>query len=136
MMRARTAPFSKGDAAFEEEELLNDERERVASILDRTARELRSDSDYRGAVIRCYKLISQALEAKSSIDGRTLTASEFREVISERLKFDSPYLSKATLLFEVARYSEHPITLEDALEASECLSNLSEALREQVAPVS
>ncbi|HZW57852.1 MAG TPA: DUF4129 domain-containing protein [Nitrososphaerales archaeon] len=133
IMRAcRIAPFSNKEA---EGELLQEEREKVASILDQTVRELRSDSNYREAVIRCYKLIAQTLEARSAIDGRSLTASEFREVISDRLKFDSPYLSKATTLFEIARYSEHEITREDALEASECLSGLSESLRQHVAPL-
>jgi hypothetical protein len=105
-------------------------REEVSEILDATAAKLTLGSDYRQVVLRCYKLIAEVLEEDSKIDGRTLTAREFRRSVSEKLKLDSPYLPKATELFEVARYSTEEIGRSQALEAAECLSNLSRSLKE------
>jgi hypothetical protein len=105
-------------------------RKEVSEILDAAASELALGSDYRQAVLRCYKLIAEVLEEDSKIDGRTLTAREFRRRVSEKLKLDSPYLSRATELFEVARYSTEEIGRSQALEAAECLSNLSRSLKE------
>jgi hypothetical protein len=105
-------------------------REEVSEILDATAAKLTLGSDYRQAVLRCYKLISEVLEKDSKIDARALTAREFRKIVSEKLKLDSPYLPKATELFELARYSTEEIGRSQALEAAECLSNLSRSLKE------
>jgi hypothetical protein len=105
-------------------------RKEVSEILDATASKLALGSDYRQAVLRCYKLIAEVLEEDSKIDARALTAREFRRRVSEKLKLDSPYLAKATELFEVARYSTEEIGKSQALEAAECLSNLSRSLKE------
>ncbi len=113
---------------FEETEF-QEERLAVASILDNAAAKLNSGSEYRETVLQCYKLISQALEKKSALDGKPLTAREFRDKVSEILRFDSPYLSRATDLFELARYSQDEITREEALAASDCLSNLAALLK-------
>jgi hypothetical protein len=118
--------------SFENDEL-SEERLKVAAILDEAAAKLSSGSGYRETVLRCYKMITQVLEKKSSLDGRTLTAREFKIQVIEKLKFDSRYLTQATDLFEVARYSLNEITREEAQTASECLSNLSATLKESVA---
>jgi hypothetical protein len=110
-------------------DLLIEEREKVATILDETVRRLSLGSDYRDTVLKCYKLIAETLEAKSSLDSKALTAAEFREIVSRKLKFDSAHLSRVTSLFELARYSENEITKEDAGEAIECLTSLSVELR-------
>ncbi len=116
---------------FEDDEL-KDERLKVAAILDEAAANLTSGSGYRETVLRCYKMISQVLEKKSALDGRALTAREFRKEVSQKLRFDSPYLSKATDLFEVARYSLDEITIGEAQAASECLLSLSASLKETI----
>lgn len=117
----RVRPFEEAD--FQEERLA------LASILDNAVAKLNSGSGYRETVLQCYKLISQALENKSTLDGRTLTAREFKSKVSEILGIDSPYLSKVTDLFELARYSKDEITREEALAASDCLSNLAAFLK-------
>jgi hypothetical protein len=116
-------------------EVLIEERNRVANIIDETVRKLSLGSNYRDTVLKCYKLIAESLEAKSSVDGRALTASEFMKIVSERLKLNSPNLSKVTSLFEVARYSENEVTRENANEAIECLSSLSSELKTMDIPV-
>ncbi len=110
------------------DELIN-EREKVAAILDETVSKLSLGSNYRDTVLKCYKLIAETLEEKSSINGKALTANEFREIVSQKLKFDSEHLRRVTSLFEIARYSKSEITRENANEAMECLSTLSSELR-------
>jgi hypothetical protein len=117
-------------------DLLIEERNKVATIIDETVRKLSLGSSYRDTVLKCYKMISATLEAKLSLDGRALTASEFIKVVSEKLKLNSTNLVRATSLFEVARYSENEVTKENAAEAIECLSNLSSELKILDIPVS
>ena len=110
-------------------EVLIEERKRVANIIDETVRKLSFGSNYRDTVLKCYKLIAETLEDKTSVDGRTLTASEFMKIVSERLKINSSNLANVTSLFEVARYSENEVTRENAGEAIEYLSSLSSELK-------
>jgi len=117
-------------------DLLIEERNKVATIIDETVRKLSLGSNYRDTVLKCYKLIAETLEAKSSLDGKALTASEFMKLVSERLKLNSLNLARVTALFEVARYSENEVTKENAAEAIECLSNLSAELKTLDIPVS
>ena len=127
--RGRTAPFEDdGDLA--------DKRREMAAILDAAAAQINAGSSYRETVIQCYKLIAELLEEKSDVDGRVLTAREFKKRVSEKLKIDTPYLAQVTELFEVARYSVQDITREQAQQAALCLSNLSAPLKEAAAPVS
>ena len=115
---------------------LTQERAKVASILYETVRKLNLGSNYRETVLKCYKLIAETLETRSSINGKTLTASEFRDVVSRKLQFNSPHLAKVTSLFEIARYSQNEITQIDANEARSCLSALSSDLKTNINIVS
>ena len=121
--RSRTAPFDVDEVGLEEG------RERLAAILDAAAAKLSGGSSYRQTVIWCYRTTSELLEERSDVDGRMLTAREFEERISEKLKVDSPYLGELTGLFEVARYSDREVTEEQSREAVACLSNLSALLK-------
>jgi len=128
--RGRTTPFE------DDGDLLAERRMKWAAILDAAAAKLNSGSSYRETVIQCYKMISELLEERTDVDGKVLTAREFRRRVSEKLKIDSTYLDQVTELFEVARYSVNDVTEEQAKQAAVCLSNLSAPLKETVAPVS
>jgi len=106
------------------------QRIEVANVLDDAVLELRRGNDYRRAVLECYRRISELLEAKSSIDGKPLTAREFERTVSTRLKLDTQYLSQVTGIFEIARYSRREISKDDADFAIESLSKLSSVLRD------
>lgn len=108
---------------------LDEDRQRVAEILDNAVRRLSLGSDYRDTVLKCYKSIVRVMESKSSLQSKTLTPSEFRLIVSEKLKFDSPSFSRVTSLFEVARYSENIITQGNAEEAIQSLAALSKELK-------
>jgi hypothetical protein len=128
--RGRTTPFE------DDGDLLAERRRKMAAILDAAAASLNAGSSYRETVIQCYKMISELLEERSDVDGKVLTAREFRKRVLEKLKIDTPYLDQVTELFEVARYSVNDVTEEQAKQAAICLSNLSAPLKETVAPVS
>jgi hypothetical protein len=127
--RRRTAPFE--DAG----DLLADNRRKLASILDTAVAKLNAGSAYRETVIKCYGTISDLLEARSDVDGRVLTAREFEAQVSEKLRIESPYLADVTRLFELARYSDQEITMEQSREAIGCLSNLSASLKQPLISV-
>jgi hypothetical protein len=110
-------------------DMLEEERQKVAEILDETVRRLALGSNYRDTVLKCYKSIVRVLEVKSSLESKALTPAEFKEIVSRKLRLDSPSFSKVTSLFEVARYSKNEITQENAQEAIESLSVLSRELR-------
>ena len=59
-----------------------------------------------------------------------MTPREFRQIVSQKLKFDSSYLGRVTSLFEIARYSQNEISQKEANDATECLSALSSELKE------
>jgi hypothetical protein len=128
--RRRTTPFE------DDGDLLADRRRKMAAILDEAAARLNAGSSYRETVIQCYRLISELLEERSDVDGRVLTAREFKKRVSEKLKIETPYLDQVTELFEIARYSVQEITAEQARQAAVCFSNLSAPLKETVVPVS
>jgi len=102
----------------------------VANVLDDAISELRRGNEYRRTVLECYRRISELLEAKSSIDGKPLTAREFERTVSTSLKLDTPYLSQVTDIFERARYSRQEISKDNAEFAIESLTKLSSALRD------
>ncbi len=112
-----------------ENEDLAANRSEVASILEVTAVRIKSGIGYKAAVLECYRAISEMLEHKTGIDGRTLTAREFETSVSKILQLNSPYLRDLTELFEVARYSTREITAEEANHAIRSLESLSEILR-------
>jgi hypothetical protein len=114
-----------------EEALEQEKRAEVSQALDALISKLRQGGEYREAVLECYHKISSILEAKSKVAGTWMTAREFEKIASDRLGLhDNPYLSEATRLFEVARYSEHEVTKSEADSAVECLSNLSLILKQ------
>jgi hypothetical protein len=119
----------KGEVQGEFVDPLEERRKAISSILQAASANLERDSTkFREIVLECYRLIVELLQDKSAIDGKNLTAREFKEIVSKALIFDSETLSEATKLFELAKYSQKEITREQALEAAECLKRLSEEL--------
>jgi hypothetical protein len=102
----------------------------VANVLDDAISELRRGNEYRLTVLECYRRIIELLEAKSSIDGKPLTAREFERTVSTSLKLNTPYLSQVTEIFELARYSRQEISRDEAELAIESLTKLSSVLRD------
>ena len=92
----------------------SNQKQEIAKILDLTISKSREGQEYRKTVLECYKMICDVLERKSTIEGRMLTAREFKELVSKRLDLNSKSLDRLTDLFEVARYSESEVTKSEA----------------------
>jgi hypothetical protein len=115
---------------FSEEDYIEKQRNEVADILDKAVFQLRQGQEYRQTVLECYRRICEILEDRSKIDGRPLTAREFETSVSALLKLNSVYLSRITDIFELARYSRHEISKDEADGAIDCLTNLSAEMRD------
>ena len=100
----------------------------VVAALDDALSQLGRGGDYRETILECYKRISRIIETKGAFDGSASTPREFRKIASERLELHSYYFSEMTDLFELARYSQHAITEDEALSAITCFSNLKTEL--------
>ena len=106
-----------------------DEAQKFASVLDETVYALKTGNDYRGAIISCYRTLCDVLERGGVPNKSSLTAREFEALATSKLNLSSGHLHEATLLFEKARYSEDPVSEEEARRSIECL----EKLRDDVA---
>jgi hypothetical protein len=90
---------------------------------------LRSGSDFRSAVLGCYKALCDVLQSGGASNPPELTAREFEAMAREKLSIRSDSLSKLTGLFERARYSRETIGESDAREAEASLLSLEREIR-------
>ena len=97
-----------------------------AEVLGETSRALGRGSDFRAAILGCYRAICQILDREGTVDSSKLTAREFESLVASRVKVDERYLHEATLLFEKARYSIDQLYDQDAKRAEFCLQRLAE----------
>jgi hypothetical protein len=83
---------------------------------------IRTGSDLKSVIIRCYKQMSQALQAEQGLDfEEDMTAREFERLLEERGIPNLPVV-QLTRLFESARYSIRPPTAQDEKNAIESLN--------------
>jgi hypothetical protein len=93
-------------------------------VIDSTVYSLRSGSDFRLAVLSCYKSLCDTLQDGGASDRPELTAREFEVVAERRLAVNRDHLRLITQLFEKARYSRDTVDETDAREAEESLRSL------------
>jgi hypothetical protein len=79
----------------------------------------------RGTVLRCYWVISETLQRRGHLEASRLTAREFESLAGAELKSTRGFLHEATTLFEKAKYSDYPITQQEAERSVVCLKNLA-----------
>ncbi len=83
---------------------------------------LRTGSDIRNVIVRCYLQMSQALQKEQGIKREeTMTARDFERLLEARGIPHDP-IHQLTGLFEGARYGHRPPGPEDERTAFECLS--------------
>ncbi len=119
------------DLLTAQSDVIQEKRVEMATILDDTAAKLSQGVGYRAAVLECYQKVTYMFEKRTGVEGRLLTAREFEDRVSIVLKLDSPYLSRLTELFEIAKYSNMPIGVQESRQASLYLSELGEILRRE-----
>jgi hypothetical protein len=115
-------------SGFDLSEDAKTKRAEIVDALDTALSQLERGGDYRDTILECYRKISQIIETKGAFDGSPFTPREFKKIASERLQLQSYYLSEVTDLFELARYSRHGISEDEAKSAIACFTNLKAEL--------
>jgi hypothetical protein len=81
--------------------------------------------DPRMRIINSYQSMVERAQGVGATVTSDQTARELESAIRSMLRVNSPAIRELTDLFEEARYSLHPITEDDAVEAQRCLLDIS-----------
>lgn len=95
---------------------------------------LRTGSDLKNVIVRCYLQMSQVLQREQEIEmEETATAREFERLLEAR---GIPYapVHQLTQLFEIARYGYRQPGPDDEQKAFECLNAIVQYSRERKQP--
>jgi hypothetical protein len=90
--------------------------------------DLRTMADARAAVIRAYGRFEHALAAAHHPRAPWQTPAEFRRAAVARLPVPSWPVERLTGLFEIARFSQRPVSDEARETACDCLDEITAAL--------
>jgi hypothetical protein len=99
------------------------------SVISGTVYSLRSGSDFRLAVLRCYKSLCEILQDGGASNAPELTAREFEAIALEKLAIKKDNIQRITELFEKARYSRDTVDEADARDAEASLLSLEREVR-------
>lgn len=102
-------------------------RTEIAAALDRTVLDLEAAGDFRTAVLACYQRMLALLERRGLLGQDVLTAREIEARALTELGLSRESVDALTVLFEVARYSDHPV---GRAERSCAVENLNVVRRE------
>jgi len=110
----------------------------LAEVVDESLDDLRNEPDARRAIIRCYARFER-VAARSGFGRKPwLTPMEFMREVLPRLPIPHGTLPMLTSLFEVARFSPHPLGVVErdrALDALDAIRAAIEAARRDVVTV-
>ena len=104
-------------------------RETLAAI----QADLRAEPDARRAIIRAYGRFERALAGARAPRAAWQTPAEFMRTTLARLPVAAAPVRRLTALFEVARFSAHPLGVEARDAACDCLDEIGTALEEDAA---
>ena len=114
----------------EEERLSEELRRDLAEAAEMAIAELEADPDFRRAVIGCWAYLELALARHEHPRPRHHTPLEYvRALVAELTALPAPALLELAGRYEVARFSEHPITRDDRDTALRCLHDIRHRLR-------
>jgi len=99
------------------------------NVINGTVYSLRAGSDFRLAVLRCYKSLCDVLQDGGASDAPELTAREFEAIAVKKLAIKRDNIQRITELFEKARYSRDTIDEADARDAEASLLSLESEVR-------
>jgi len=108
----------------------------AAALPDALARiqaDLRTEPDARLAIIRAYGRFERALAGARAPRAVWQTPAEFMRTTLARFPVAAAPVRRLTALFEVARFSAHPLGLEARDAACECLDEIGTALETDAA---
>ena len=89
------------------------------------------DQDFRAAVIRCYRRLSEILADHGYPIPEHETVREFEAAVSRILNLPTESLAVLTNLFEEARYSPHVVDEAKRNEAIRCLTDIKDCLAQE-----
>jgi hypothetical protein len=95
--------------------------------------DLRAEPDARVAIIRAYGRFERALAAARAPRAAWQTPAEFMRTTLARLPVPAAPVRRLTALFEIARFSIHPLGVEARDAACDCLDEVGMALEEDAA---
>jgi multisubunit Na+/H+ antiporter MnhB subunit len=95
--------------------------------------DLRAEPDARVAIIRAYGRFERALAAARAPRAAWQTPAEFMRTTLARLPVPAAPVRRLTALFEVARFSTHPLGAEARDAACDSLDEIGTALEEDAA---
>jgi hypothetical protein len=95
--------------------------------------DLRAEPDVRRAIIRAYGRFERALAGARAPRAVWQTPAEFMRTTLARLPVAAAPVRRLTGLFEIARFSTHPLGVEARDAACDCLDQIGTALEEDAA---
>ncbi len=96
----------------------------IQDIASNTINNLKSETDYRKSVIRCYKQMCNWLARQGVKKGSFQTPREFAMAAKKFLTISPESLYTLIQIFEKARYSKHEINSQDKDQAIKCLNEI------------
>ncbi len=92
--------------------------------------DLRAEPDARRAIIRAYGRFERALAGARAPRAVWQTPAEFMRTTLARLPMAAAPVRRLTALFEIARFSAHPLGVEARDAACDCLDQIGAAIEE------
>ena len=96
----------------------------MAQVVDESLGDLDADADPRAAIIRCYRRFEQVAARARVRREPWQTADEFLRDLLRRLDVPDVAVTRLTRLFEMARFSEHPLGPTERELARACLAEI------------
>ena len=97
--------------------------------------DLASAPDARSAIIRCYRRFERVAARARVPRAPWQTPDEFMRETLRRLEIPRPAVDRLTRLFELARFSRHPLGSTERDAARACLEEIRATLEREDAPV-
>lgn len=104
------------------------ERAELVAAVDDSLDDLADGGDARVAIISCYRRFEQAAARARVRRAPWQTAGEFMREALARLALPDAAVERLTRLFELARFSHHPLRAAERDDARACLEEIRAAL--------
>ena len=105
-----------------------DQPARLAAAVEDSLDDLRREPDARAAILRIYRHFERALAGAAVPRRPWQTPTEFMRAVLGRLPLPASPVHRLTGLFELARFSRHPVGEAERDSAWRCLSEIRAAL--------
>jgi hypothetical protein len=103
------------------------ERAEIVAVVDGSLEDLDDSPDPRVAIINCYRRFERLAERAEVRRAPWQTAEEFMRDALARLSLPPAAVERLTRLFEVARFSQHPLGVAERERARACLEEIRHA---------